>query len=473
MDPFEIARGLKELLGEERIVTDEHVISDCSRDYIGFRQFERGDGKAWMPKAACVARPQSANDVSSLLAWLNSHGVDAVPRTGGSSVTMGVEPVEGGVIIDGSGMNKIISFNETDMLVTVQCGTALEQLENYLNKRGKTTGHFPQSLPMAQIGGLVATRSIGQFSTLYGGIEDLVVGLEAVLANGEIVRIKNVPRRSAGPDLRQIFIGSEGTLGFVTEITLKIFNWDPDNRWLGCFAVKGMKKGLEAFREIMAQGWRPAVARLHDPLEMERDFHNIAPEGHSIMLFIAEGPKAVADATGEGIKGILEKYDAVDLGRKPVQHWLIHRNDVCGRLDKFEYHKMGAIADTCEISALWSEIGNIYEAVLERLPKECPTLAAISGHSSHSYVQGTNIYFSFGALVRNAEEAQPIYMGIIKVIMEETLKRGGSIAHHHGSGKYRTAWMPQEHGSSYILIEKLKESLDPNRILNKGVLLKD
>jgi FAD/FMN-containing dehydrogenase len=369
-------------------------------------------------------------------------------------------------------MNELIELNEKDLFVTASCGVSLEYLENYLNNRGWTTGHFPQSLPMAQIGGLVATRSIGQFSTLYGGIEDMVLGLEAVLPDGRIIKIKNVPRRSAGPDLRQIFIGSEGAIGFITQVSLKIFRYAPENRWMGAFGIDTMHKGLDALREIMSAGWHPAVLRLHDPVEMERDFGNIAPEGNCILLVIAEGPKALAAATGEGVKEILKGFGAADLGARPVQRWLIHRNDVCGRLDHFDYYKMGAVADTCEISATWSKIGEIYDAVLERLPQESESLVVVSGHSSHSYTTGTNIYFSFGAMVDKAENARPIYMNIVRVIMEETLKRGGSIAHHHGSGKYRTQWMPQEHGSSYILLEKIKEALDPNRIMNKGVLLK-
>jgi FAD/FMN-containing dehydrogenase len=357
------------------------------------------------------------------------------------------------------------------MWVTVCCGTPLEYLEKYLNERGYTTGHFPQSLPLAQIGGLLATRSIGQFSTLYGGIEDLVVGLEAVLANGDVIRIKNSPRRSVGPDLRHIFIGCEGTLGFITDATLKIFPYCPENRWMRAYAIKGMKKGLEAIREIVVSGYKPAVVRLHDHVEAERDFGGTAPEGHCLLLLLAEGPKAIAQATGAAIELIMREHGAIDLGAKPVEHWLIHRNDVCATLDDNIYYKFGAVADTCEISAPWSEIGNIHDDVLERMPHDVPTIVSIGGHSSHSYMQGSNIYFTFGAMVDKAENAEPVFMSIINVIMEETLKRGGSIAHHHGSGKYRTKWMPQEHGSSYQLLQKLKTTLDPNGILNKGILI--
>ncbi|MDR0387785.1 MAG: FAD-binding oxidoreductase, partial [Treponema sp.] len=328
------------------------------------------------------------------------------------------------------------------------------------------------SLPLAHLGGLVATRSIGQLSTLYGGIEDLLVGLEAVLADGEIIRIKNSPRRSVGPDLRHLFIGSEGMLGFITEVTVKIFRYTPETRWLHAWAIAGMSEGLDLIREVMAAGYRPAVVRLHDAEEVQRMFGDSVPKDYAVLLFLAEGPALITAAIGQGVAEIAGQYKTIDLGTRPVESWLKTRNDVCYHLDEPVYYQHGVVADTCEISAPWSEIGGIYEAVRERLPGELSNLVSIGGHSSHSYVQGTNIYFTFGFIVKNGvESARADYMKVISVIMEETLKRGGSIAHHHGSGKYRTRWMPEEHGTSYTLLRKLKEALDPNHILNKGVLL--
>jgi FAD/FMN-containing dehydrogenase len=474
MDKEKIIGGLRALLGEDRVQDAPEIIKKASTDYIGFRQYERFDGKDWVPKAACVVKPRDTEEVSRILAFLNHKGIDVIPRTGGSSVTQSIEPEEGGVILDGSEMNGIISLNEQDMMITAKCGTPLEYLENYLNERGFTAGHFPQSLPLAHLGGLIATRSIGQLSTLYGGIEDLLVGLEAVLADGEVIRIKNSPRRSVGPDLRHLFIGSEGMLGFITEATVKIFRYTPETRWLHAWAIKGMQAGLDFIREVMVEGYRPAVVRLHDAEEVQRMFGGSIPEEHCILLFLAEGPAPITAAIGEGITGIAGRRQGIDLGTRPVESWLKTRNDVCYHMDEPVYYSHGLVADTCEISAPWSAIGEIYEAVKERVPRELPNLAAIGGHSSHSYIQGTNIYFTFGFVVKGgAESARIDYMKVISVIMEETLKRGGSIAHHHGSGKYRTRWMPEEHGSSYPLLRKLKEALDPNRILNKGVLLTD
>ena len=476
MEKQEIIRSLQEILPGDRVLTDEQSLLEAAKDYCGFRVYQRADGKNYAPRAAGVVKVNSAEEASRVLKYLNEKKIDVVPRTGGSSVTLGVEPQEGGVILDGSLMNRILEVNEENMTVTALCGTPLEYLENYLNERGYTAGHVPQSLPMASLGGLVATRSIGQFSTLYGGIEDLVVGLEAVMADGEIVRIKNVPRRSCGPDLRHLFIGSEGMLGFVTEVTMKLFKYRPEDRWMCAYGVKDMQTGFQMLHDIMADGYRPAVARLHDAAEvlMVLGLHNTGiPAGYGMMLFLCEGPREIAAATGAAIERYAKKYEAVSLGDKPVKSWLQTRNDVCYKMDNGQYYKMGCVADTCEISGNWDVIGKIYDAVTTRAMEENENLMYVGGHSSHSYMQGTNIYFTFAFMENSSDTAQEDYMKVIKVIMEETLRFGGSIAHHHGSGKYRTPWMPQEHGSSYPLMYQLKEALDPNHILNKGVLLVD
>lgn len=473
MKTTKIIDGLKSIVGDERVLTQEALIRESSKDYIGYRRFERFYGTENAPLGSCVVKVKDTQQASDVLKFLNENKIDTTPRTGGSSVTRSIEPVEGGVMLDGSDMNEILEVNETDMFVTCLSGTPLETLENYLQERGYTTGHFPQSLPMAQMGGLIATRSIGQWSTLYGGIEDLVVGLEAVMPNGEVIRIKNSPRRSVGPDLRHIFIGSEGMLGFITEVSVKIFKYRPDERWMCSYAIKGMDHGLEFLRDIMVSGYKPAVVRLHDPMVVALQHGGIAPEGYALVLLIAEGPKAISKATGEAINEMIQKYDHIVLGEKPVQSWIVHRNDVCNDMDSDEYTAQGLVADTCEISACWSKIGKIYNAVLARVPAEMPHLYGIGGHSSHSYMQGTNIYFQFGFKSRGVEYAEEDYMHVIRIIMEETLKEDGSIAHHHGSGKYRTKWMPEEHGTSYSLMYKLKEAMDPNKILNKGVLLVD
>ena len=168
--------------------------------------------------------------VAEILRFADEHGVNVIPRTGGTATEGGLESaVPDSVIIDGSAMNEILSVDAYNMQATCQCGVPLQALEDRARELGLTTGHSPQSKPVAHLGGLVATRSIGQFSTLYGGIEDMVVGLEAVFPGGEVTRIKNVPRRAAGPDIRHVVIGNEGALCFITEVTVKLFPYFPEN----------------------------------------------------------------------------------------------------------------------------------------------------------------------------------------------------------------------------------------------------
>lgn len=462
---------LKELLGESKVITDGEILDELRSDLIGYRRWERYSKVYRTPRAVCLVKVSDAEEISRVLKYLNGTELNVIPISGRSCVTGGIESTENTVFIDISDMSGVIKFDTTNFTVTVKGSTPMEYLEGYCNLRGFTTGHFPQSLPLAHMAGLVATRSIGQMSTLYGGIEDLLVGLEAVLPTGEIVRIKNVPRRSAGPDLRHVFMGSEGRFGVITEVTVKIFR-QPEDKWQCAFGMKSMDDGLEALQEIIQAGWKPAVARLHDAYEAEDTYPAYMEPGESVLFFVAYGPKGVARLTGEAITEICENHGGRNLGGKLIDQWFATRNDVGYHPDR--HYKVGNVGDSIEISANWSDIGEIYKAACTRGMEEVPEIIQFSAHSSHTYYQGTNMYFvvrfkGSDDLDQNEERFYKVY----SIIMEETLKRGGSICHHHGVGKYRTRWIEQEHGSSYVMLEKLRDAFDPNGIMNKGTVLND
>ena len=183
-----------------------------------FRKYEEYNNVFTRPIPAAIVKAKDTRQIADVLKFCNEHRINVVPRTGNTALEMMLESTkENHIILDGSDMNKIIKIDEYNMQATCEAGVVLEDLENELRKRGYTTGHSPQSKPLAQMGGLVATRSIGQLSTLYGAIEDMVVGLEAVFPNGKITRIKNVPRRAAGPDIRHVIIGNEGAICYITK----------------------------------------------------------------------------------------------------------------------------------------------------------------------------------------------------------------------------------------------------------------
>lgn len=458
---------LQELLDTGYVSVDPDLLQQRSSDTWPLRMVQKAIG-ASREQPLCVVNPKSTEEVSKVLAFLNEKEVNTVPYGGGSGVNGAAEPNSESVVLDVGEMDDIIDLNEEDLTITVQPGVSLRDLEDHLDTYGYTSGHYPQSIELVQIGGLVATRSSGQFSTKYGNIEDLVLGLEAVLPSGEITRIKNVPRRSVGPDLRQLWIGSEGTLGVMTEITMKIFP-KPANRWMHAYGVSSMREGLDIIRKFMREGWKPAVVRLRDATEASMSYSELVHDGESILLILSEGPKDYVRAEGKAVDNIIQVGGGRPLGSEPVEHWLKNRNKV----DELEqYTSQGIIVETIEIAAGWKDIANIYEQVMEQLKREVPELLLATGHSSHSYQQGSNLYFILAAQPPvDSEEIDRVYRSIWSKVLETTLANNGTICHHHGIGKLRADWVPEELGSSYPLLKKVKDSLDPQGTMNMGTLL--
>jgi alkyldihydroxyacetonephosphate synthase len=471
-----IVEGLRQIVGTESVVTDEQELRRSSVD--NFRKLERIFGVYTRPLPAAVVMAHSTAEVAEVLAFAEHHGVNVVPRTGGTATEGGLETaVADSIVLDGSAMDRILSIDAYDMQAVCQCGVPLQVLEDRAREQGLTTGHSPQSKPVARMGGLVATRSIGQFSTLYGGIEDLVVGLEAVFPGGRVARIKNVPRRAVGPDIRHVVIGNEGALCFITEVTVKLFPYFPENDVFLGWRLKSMKTGFEALREVMVNGFRPSVARLYDPGDAGLHFSHLAGPDDCVLLFMAEGPAGIARATAEGIEAIvsglpgLERVDG-DLIAAWFDDLVWGPDKIAGEDERIR--RTRNVNRTTEVAAGWSSIHDVYESSLRRIVDEIPDLTMAGGHSSHSYVNGTNMYFNYFYDVVDCEpedEVAKYYLPIIAIICEETLRRGGAIVHHHGVGKARTPWVAAEYGSSYAVLETLKHAFDPSGIMNKGTII--
>lgn len=472
----EIVEHLRRILPAERVVTDPEVLRLRSID--NWRKLEYIFDVFTMPPPAAVAMVTSTDEASAVLAFADEHRINIVPRTGGTATEGGLEtPVRDSIVLDGSLMNRIIEIDAYDMQATVQCGVPLQELEDRARELGLTTGHSPQSKPVAHLGGLVATRSIGQFSTLYGGIEDMVVGLEVVFPGGAVSRIKNVPRRAAGPDIRHIVIGNEGALCFISEVTVKLFPYMPENNRFMGWTLKNMKTGFEVLREVMAGGFRPSVARLYDPEDGQLHFSHFAAPDDCVVLFMAEGPAGITRATADGIHEIVARHpECVEVDSGLIAEWfadLVWGPDKITREDE-RIRTTRNVNRTTEISADWSSINEIYERALTRIRQEIEGLTLLGGHSSHSYINGTNMYFNYFYDLIDCppeEEGEKYYLPIIRIICEETLRLGGSIVHHHGMGKVRSRWVEDEYGSSYPMLTTLKRAFDPHGIMNAGTII--
>lgn len=470
----EIVENLVKITNERQVVTDAEVLKQNTIDR--FRKVEMYFGVYTQPSPAAVVYAESKEDVASIIEYANKNSINVVPRTGSSGTEGGLETVvENSIVLDASRMNKILDINTEDMQATCECGVPLQVLEDQLREQGYTTGHSPQSKPIAQMGGLVATRSIGQFSTLYGGIEDMVVGLEAVFPEYGLTRIKNVPRRAAGPDIRHVVIGNEGALCFITEVTVKIFKYYPENNEYFGYLIDDMKTGFSILREVVVRGFKPSVTRLYDEDDADRHFSHFS-KGKCVVIFMAEGPRGIAQATSEAIKDVMTAYpDAERVDPKVIENWF---NSLTWGLDVLEAERVRTIetnnaVSTTEVSANWSCILQIYERCMDRIPKEVPDITYLCAHSSHSYINGTNLYFVYRHNIecKPEEDITKYHLPIKKIIVEETISAGGSMCHHHGVGKHRVHWIKEEYTSSYPILQNLKKSYDPNGIMNMGTII--
>lgn len=473
----EIIESLRELLNEDQINIDRDALYDASSDR--YNKYAKAKGVLSVPLPTAIVYPNNTGDVKKILEFCNKHLINVIARSGKTATEGGLENwKEQAIVVDGSRMNEIIKIDTYNMQATVQCGVKLQDLEDEVRKLGYTTGHSPQSKPIAQYGGLVSTRSIGQFSTLYGGIEDMVVGLECVFPDGHVSRIKNVSRRAGGPDIRHIAIGNEGTLCYITEVTVKLFKYYPDNNEFHGYLIKDVDTGIKILREVMTNGYRPSVARVYSEEDAAQHFYHFH-NNKCVLILMAEGPKGIVQATSEGIKEAVEKFQDGVIERVDdtlIENWFNHLNwsekdiedEIQGMIENDSHAGF-----TTEISSDWENITQIYYNVMNRVRNEfdrVEDITMLGGHSSHSYINGTNMYFVYNYNINCApeDEMKLYHHPIQRIIVEETLKLGGSMCHHHGIGKYRNEWTTEEHGSALYILEKIKHAFDPNEVMNYG-----
>jgi alkyldihydroxyacetonephosphate synthase len=419
-------------------------------------------------RPAAVARPDSIDEVRAVLRCCNTHGVPVTPAGGRSGVTGAAIPVFGGVALDMRGLSGVRAVDEHSGLVTALAGTYGPELADELaQEHGLTLGHWPQSIDVSTVGGWVACRAVGQYSTRYGKIEDIVAGLEVVLADGRMIRTGGLagagPRSSMGPDLTQLFLGSEGTLGIVTEAQFRARPL-PEAEQRAAFAFSSFDEGLEALRRTLRRGATPAVVRLHDATEAARSWG--VNEGH-LLLVLDEGDEHVVDAAMRVL--VEECCDATRLDPTVVGRWLERRNDVS---ELTEVTRLGIVADTIEVAATWSELPALYHEALAALA-EVPGNLFSSAHASHSYLDGGCLYFTFAGQGNGSDDIEAreeFYRRSWSAVMVATRRHGGSISHHHGIGLVRSGYLADALGEGFTILAALKAVLDPVGILNPGKL---
>lgn len=457
--PEAFLREAREVVGDKDLRTDEAELVSHSRDawFLTGVWFVQGKKPA-LPGA--VAYPESTEEVSRLVRLCREYGVPLVPYGGGTGVVGGALPSGGSLVVDLKKMNRLLEVDGKNLLARVQAGMNGWRYEEELNRRGYTGGHIPQSLPSSTVGGWIAHRAAGQFSTKYGKIEDLVVGLEAVMPDGAVVRSRAVPRSATGPRLEQLMLGSEGTLGIVTEATLRIFPF-PERRLLLSFTFPSVEGALEAARKILRRGFRPAVLRIYDEEEVALHFRGVLEGGRVLSLFVLEGDGRQVEVEREVVEEECGSAGGSPSGEEPVKHWLRTRFDV--HLAQ-EVVRGGGVVDTVEVAVLWDRAGELYRRVREKL-KGLEGMLHVSGHFSHFYQEGVCLYLTFAGFPPDPEA---FYWEAWEKVMRATLELGGTISHHHGVGLVRARWMEEELGEFLSVLRRIKRALDPGNLMNPG-----
>lgn len=419
-----------------------------------------------LPKADFVVFPANDEEIADILELANEMRIPVIPVGGGAGTCGGTLPIYGGIQLDLKRMNKILKIDEESMLVTAQAGIVGIELEREIHRHGYITGHTPTSLRASNLGGFVATRSGGSMSSKYGKIEDLTLGLKVVLPDGTITRCKAVPRHSVGPDLRELFIGSEGTLGVITEATVKIFP-KPEERRFRSVSFPDVHSGLEAIKGIFRADVKPSVVRLYDPEDtaMHISTRFEVPEGDCMLLLAFDGSSKQVELDEQICLDICLREEGKDFGVEPSQYWWEHRYDMYypTKLTTGGY----SIGDTIDIVATYDRLEDVYHAMKEAMEQHG---AFVLSHFSHMYENGGSIYMIFFTSQPDAETAWDTYKKIWDDGVEACLEHGGTMSHQHGVGTLRSTYVEEELGASFGVLKQIKDKLDPNGIMNPGKL---
>jgi alkyldihydroxyacetonephosphate synthase len=461
-------RSLAALLPDGAVSTDPNDLAAHAHDWwtLALLRQRRGDDFV-LPGA--VVRPGSTEEVSAVLRWATETRTPVVTFGGGSGVCGGAEAVAGSISLDTRRLDRVLAVDRDALTVSAQAGIGGRTLEDDLAGRGLTLGHFPQSIEISTLGGWVAARSAGQKSARYGRLEDMVLGLEVVLPDGTVARTRPAPASAAGPDLARLFIGSEGTLGVVTEATLAV---RPAPRVVthGAFAFPTFADGLAAVRRVAQEELRPAVMRLYDENDVGIAFRDAADRPEGALLVLRFEGDVIADAEERAIREIVVGEGGKDLGSSLAERWWEHRNDAVSTFRQIMLDGLlgpAAAVDTMEVAGMWPAT-ELYGGVRAALEAHADVVGC---HASHPYPQGACLYFTFvfvGAKDEASVEAR--YRASWSDAAAATLAAGGTITHHHGVGLLKAPWLPAEMGASFEVLRAVKRALDPVGIMNPGKL---
>jgi alkyldihydroxyacetonephosphate synthase len=426
-----------------------------------------------------VLLPRSDDEITAILQYCSEHGIAIVPFGGGTSVVGGLDPIRGDftavVSLDLRRLTELHSLDEVSGEAELGAGLTGPEAERLLAERGYSLGHFPQSFQYATIGGFAATRSSGQDSAGYGRFNDMVRGLRTVTPAG-VLDLGRAPESAAGPDLRQLMIGSEGLFGIITRVRVKVHPVPAATRY-EAWSFPDFATGADALRAVVQTGTGPTVVRLSDEAETGVNLattENIGEDqitGGCLAITAFEGSEAHVESRHAETRAVLQAAGGTSLGEAPARAWEHGRFDAPYLRDSLL--AAGALCETLETATNWSNVPALKVAVTEALTKslgESGTPALVLCHISHVYPTGASLYFTVVA----GQRGNPIeqWRKAKAAASEAMMRTGATITHHHAVGADHRPWMRDEIGDLGVaVLRAVKTTLDPAGILNPGKLI--
>ncbi|MFF4091211.1 FAD-binding oxidoreductase [Streptomyces nigra] len=464
--------------GEEHVRTDaetrvRHTRGKSTPDLLRIR-----DGEVDADLPAVVVLPADHDEVVAVLRVCAGHGLPVVPFGGGTSVVGGLAPAgrRPFVALDLRRMDRMLALDPVSRTATLQPGLRAPQAEALLAEHGFTLGHFPQSYEWASIGGFAATRSSGQASAGYGRFDEMVLGLTVATPEGAL-DTGRAPRSAAGPDLRQLLLGSEGAFGVITSVTVRI-RPVPQTRVYEGWRFASFEEGATALRRLAQDGPRPTVLRLSDETETlvglaqpDAIGGGLPTDAGCLAITGYEGTAEDTAHRREQAAAVLRACGGTPLGEEPGRRWAHGRYSAPYLRDSLL--DAGAFAETLETATFWSGIPGLYAAVRDALTgtlTEAGTPPLVMCHISHVYENGASLYFT----VVSAQGEDPLkhWERAKRAANDAIIEAGGTITHHHGVGTDHRDWYVREAGALGVeALRAVKRRLDPSGLLNPGVLL--
>src|SRR3954451_7418632 len=463
----ELGPALTAAVGEDAVLTDDAQLDAYTADTYWPALHARAAGTP-LGRPDVVAVPRSEEDVAAALRVAAAHGVPVVPWGGGSGTQGGAVAVDGGLVIDLRALDRIVEIDDVSLTVTAQAGVNGDVLERTLNARGLMLPHYPASSEWATVGGYVAARGSGVLSTRYGKIEDLVLSLRVALPSGQLIDTVPVPRHAVGPDLTQLFVGSEGTLGIITRATLQLAALAGERRFV-TLAFPDIAAGVSAFRTALQAGHRPSVIRVYDEEATRRTLSPVVGEDLDGVCAVVcfEGEPAAVAAEGARTIELARVEGARELDPALDERWWNRRYDFY----KPPHHpELPAIWGTIDVVASYRDILGVHRALQTAVRDAyAPRGLQLRMHFSHWYRWGTMIYARF-LIPDGGADALELHDRIWADGVTSVLAAGGVMNDHHGVGLKLGPYMQAQHGPALDAMRRIKSSLDPLGIMNPGKL---